>query len=189
MDSWHRRGTIVTGNTSPVVAVSTHFDCAVCPETRSAFPWFERAILEDLPKEYTVVGHCHPRAKLVPAKFRAAGIDFYDDFDDILRIADIYVCDQSSTLYEFASTGRPVLCYNAPIYRRHVNHGLRFWDSPPGLQCDNQDDLLQSVMLALADPPSLKEIRARGLAEAYLACDGYAAARAAAAILHWRENL
>ena len=53
--------------------------------------------------------------------YEAHGIEYVPDFDDVLRRADVYACDNSSTLYEFASTGRPVVVLNAPWYRwKHI---------------------------------------------------------------------
>ena len=50
------------------------------------------------------------------------------DFDEVMERSTLYICDNSSTLYEFASTGRPVVVLNAPWFRRDIEHGLRFWE-------------------------------------------------------------
>jgi hypothetical protein len=55
---------------------------------------------------------------------------------EVQRRAAVYVCDNSSSMYEFAATGRPVVVLDLPEgrikgigYRRNINHGLRFWDA------------------------------------------------------------
>jgi hypothetical protein len=111
---------------SPVVAVSFHWDGYACPEWRSAFAWYRSAVRE-LAQEVTVLGHSHPNRRDLQAFYRGAGIEYVPDFDDVLRRADVYACDNSSTLFEFASTGRPVIVLNAPWYREEAQHGLRFW--------------------------------------------------------------
>jgi hypothetical protein len=69
--------------------------CASCPSSR---------------RRSTVIGHGHPKAdwpERIQRYYRRAGIPFVADFDDVCRQADVYVCDNSSTLFEFAATGRP----------------------------------------------------------------------------------
>jgi hypothetical protein len=78
-------------------------------------------------------------------------------------------------LYEFASTGRPVVVMNAPQYRRDVHHGLRFWDYPPGLQVDRPEQLADTIARALSDPEPARALRAAAVAETYAYTDGRAA--------------
>ena len=108
-------------------------------------------------------------------------------FDEVCRRADVYLNDASSTLFEFASTGRPVVVLNASFYRRKVHHGLRFWEaSIVGVNCNIWDvrRLPAIVDEALADPPAQKERRERALDMVYAYRTG-AAERAAAVLMDW----
>ncbi len=138
------------GNTRPVVAVSFHWHCQVCPETRWAFPHFSTAI-RSLKDSFTVLGHAHPRAwaQLKPFYLRT-GIEPVEDFREVVSRADVYVCDNSSTIFEFAAADKPVVLLNAPWYRRHVKHGLRFWDcADVGIQTGRPAGLVGAVAEAL----------------------------------------
>jgi len=127
------------------VAFSWHWDCHVVPETRTAFPHY-RAALGDVPAEWQPIGHAHPRAwPLVRDTYDRLGWQIAPTFDDVVRDAAVYVCDSSSTLYEFAALDRPVVVLNSPTYRRDVDHGLRFWQDIPGVQVDTPEQLLAIV--------------------------------------------
>ena len=95
---------------SPVVAVSFHWDGYACDEWRSAFDWYREA-LTILARDPSIklLGHQHPNRNDLGYFYREHGIEYTADFDEVLRRADVYACDNSSTLYEFASTGRPVV--------------------------------------------------------------------------------
>lgn len=111
-------------------------------------------------------------------------VPFARHFDEVLDKADLYVCDNSSTLYEFASTNRPVLVLNAPWYRRNVHHGLRFWDAIPGLPVDSPDNLRRGIEMALTDGPFARDERRKAVRYVYGdLCDGQATTRAVSAIL------
>lgn len=170
----------------PVVAVSFHWDNAHWPESRSALPVFGPALVP-LAERYHVIGHAHPRAvQNVRRAYRKAGVEFVEHFADVLDRADLYVCDNSSTIFEFASTDRPVVLLNAPWYRRDVEHGLRFWShADVGCQVDRPRDLVDVVTYALTDPPAVADRRREVVADVYDACDGRAAERAAAALAEW----
>jgi len=180
MDSWvnvHEKN-----NDRPVVAYSTHWDCKVVPETRSAHPEFRWALRPGARNEnWDWWGHAHPRAwGLVKNDYKRFGIPAVRSFYDVLAGSDVYVADATSTLYEFAYTGRPVVVVNASFYRRDVNHGLRFWDYVPGLQVDRWQDM-NSVIAAALDGEG-EDLRARAVDFAYPLRDGKAAQRAADAI-------
>lgn len=167
------------------VAVSFHWDCPVAPETRSAWPHYRRA-MPALAERYRVLGHAHPKAaRQLERAWRRAGIEWEPSFDEVCRRADVYVCDSSSTLFEFASTGRPVVVLNAPWYRREVEWGLRFWSAASvGVQVDSPAELLQGVARALEDPPEQRHLRDAALDLAYTARSG-AAEAAARALEAW----
>lgn len=173
----------------PVVAVSWHWRCSIAPETRPAFPHFQRAVA-DLARTHRVIGHAHPRmiASLAPW-YRRAGIEVVREFAEVCRRADVYACDNSSTLYEFAATGRPVVVLNAPWYRRDVQHGLRFWEAADvGIEIDDPADLAAGIELALEDPPDQAARRERALGIVYGVREG-TARRAAAALVEWSRSL
>jgi hypothetical protein len=163
------------------VAVSFHWDGYLCPETRSALPYFRDA-LPALAREFTVIGHGHPRTNLSPM-YRKLGIEYVPSFDEVCRRADVYVCDNSSTIYEFASTGRPVVLLNSPLWRRDVHHGGRFWDwASVGINVERAPELVDSVREALVDGQQVA--REETLSRVYQPRTN-AAAYAATAINDW----
>lgn len=166
----------------PVVAVSFHWDAHMCPEAGSAFRHFARGI-GALAESYQVLGHGHPQRHDLPHFWRDRGIEYVKDFAEVCRRADVYVCDNSSTIFEFASTGRPVIVLDSPTYRRHVHHGLRFWEAADvGIHCSEAGGLTEAVTEALADRHP--EQRETALDIVYAVRHG-AAQRAADAITEW----
>ena len=169
-----------------VVAISFHWDCYVCPETESAWREYllplSADLLAPLRRKYKVLGHGHPRifGQLAP-KWEALGIEPVADFEEVMDRAHMYIVDNSSTLFEFASLGRPVVVLNKSSYRRHLEHGLRFWQAAGiGPQVSRVSDLA-SVVDRAWDWPAVE--RERAVAMAYSATDGLASERAARAIL------
>lgn len=178
----------------PVVATSFHWPAHVVPEADTALGHYFGAMPE-LAAAYQVIGHAHPKGdwpERMAKYYRRWGIEIVREFDDVCRRADVYVCDNSSTLFEFAATGRPVVVLNAPPYRREVHHGLRFWEAADiGIQVDRGEDLVDAVTEAIADPPARRAAREAALELVYPLRTG-AAERAAAAIVDWltvRETL
>jgi hypothetical protein len=170
------------------VAVSFHWDGGmVSPEAGTALGTFA-PVLPELAKRFYVIGHSHPKGdwpQRMARVFRRAGIEFVEDFEEVCRRADVYVCDNSSTIYEFAATGRPVVLMNAREYRRNVNHGGRFWDwATVGIQVDDPAFLGDAIEAAISDPPEVAAERERVLDLVYAyRSDG--AVRAVRAITDW----
>jgi hypothetical protein len=142
----------------PTVGFSFHWDCQVAPETRSAFPhyrqYFSKVRVESgrPGNAWTPVGHGHPQAwPQLRKQWSKSGMREVMHFNDLVNIADVYVCDTSSTIYEWAALNRPVVVLNAPWYRREVKHGLRFWGNIPGIQVDGPDQLEAAIRQACFD--------------------------------------
>ncbi len=187
LDAWH--GKAWNRNTQPVVALSTHWDSKTLPETRSSWPWVRQALarLAQDPR-WTLIGHYHPHEQAtgtLPARladYAAAGIEVVPRWEDVLQQADLYLCDNSSTLFEFAATDRPVVVLQPPWYRRSARHGLRFYDAVPGHLADQLDQLPDCIAEALLDPPKWEEARRQAVHRVYGTLDGQATQRAVAAI-------
>lgn len=188
LDGWVSRGAKPTGR-YPTVAFSFHWDCHVTPETRSAFPYYrqELAAISRRAREWRMLGHGHPRAWKDLAPFwKQCGIEAHRDFADVVSLADVYVCDSSSTIYEFAALDRPVVVLNQPSYRRNVRFGLRFWDDIPGIQVDHPKDLHKAIdEAALGDTWSDVRKSVTGKVYPHL---GESAVTAAAAIADLAHN-
>jgi hypothetical protein len=166
------------------IAVSFHWSGGAVPELRSALDHY-RSALYGLGLRWHVIGHSHPRVDLSEL-YRSLGWEYVRDFDEVCRRADVYVCDNSSTLYEFASTGRPVVVLNAPWFRRDVSLGLRFWEAAGvGVTVDEPRYLEPCIFGALADPLGVfAASREAALAIAY-GLRTNAAAAGATAVLDW----
>lgn len=135
------------------VAVSFHWDCDLCPETRcTADDWWPSVV--DLAAARSVLGHGHPRAQpvLFPS-YWDAGIETVARFEDVVARARVFVADNTSALYLAAAVGLGVVVLDSPGYRRHVDHGLRFWEmADVGVRVDRGPDLAVAVRKAMAGP-------------------------------------
>ncbi len=173
------------GKPDRTVAFSFHFNLAIAPETRTAYPWIFPNIAA-LKERFHLLGHAHPNLfdGLAP-RYRRLGIEAVQEFSEVCRRADVYVCDNSSTLFAFAATGRPVVVVNPPWYDRRVNHGLRFWEAADvGVNCNRPEDLGDCIEEALRDTPAQKAKRDAALDLVYAYREG-AAKRAADVLMDW----
>jgi hypothetical protein len=136
----------------PTVAISFHFDCFVNPETRSSFFHFQK-IIPELKKHFNLLGHAHPRLmRDIEGFYIKNKIRVIKDFDDVIRLADVYVIDNSSTIFEWCITNKPIVLLNPPFYRREVEHkgNPRFWKhSGIAPLCDKPEDLIASIWEAV----------------------------------------
>jgi len=188
LDIWHLKPRKKRSD-PPVVAISFHWECKVAPETRSTLPHY-KTIIPQLARwnrtgEVEILGHGHPTMwTMLRPLWQRYGIEPVANFEEVMERADVYVCDQMSTLYEFASLDRPVVVLNAPWYRRDIEHGLRFWEcANVGVNCDQPDDLIPSIQKALKDTQAQKKKRYTAVKKVYKYTDGRAAERAAQAIM------
>lgn len=166
------------------IAISFHWDCRVVQETRSAFRFYRR-VLGQIAEQYPIIGHGHPRDwKKYEQFWRGLKVEPVEDFAEVIERAEVYVCDNSSTIYEWASLDRPVVVLNAPIYRRHIEHGMRFWEHADiGIQANRPQDLAPAIEQALKDPSEVARRRRAIVKETYATTDGNAAQKAAEAVL------
>lgn len=182
LDRYHKKDCLPKEGKG-VIAFSTHWDCKVCPETRSSLRHYRKA-LPELNKDFKLIGHAHPRfAGVMEAVYLKHGIEYVPDFADLIERAEVYICDNSSTIFEWASLDRPVVILNAPWYRRDVEHGLLFWEFRDiGVQVDQPRDLPGAIKKALSDPSEIAQRRREIVEQVYGPCDGHAAQRAAQAL-------
>ncbi len=178
---WEPRVTWDSLKSRPIIAVSFHWDgSATAPEAGNAFREFDSAV-RDLARssEFTLIGHSHPKiATVMKAYFEDIEIPYYDQFENVMRIADVYVNDASSTLYEFLVTDKPVVILNSSKFRRSFNSGVRFWDyTDVGIQVNPGDDLRDAIYQTCRDPHQHHSQRAQAVVDLY-PFFGYSAGRA-----------
>jgi hypothetical protein len=115
------------------VAISFHWDCRVVQESGSAFTHFATQIL-DFAKwcqvcGIDVIGHAHPRAwKTLKGWWEQNFIEAVQEWEEVVKRADVLIIDNSSIMYEASALGMGVVVLESPSWRRNVNHGLRFWE-------------------------------------------------------------
>jgi hypothetical protein len=183
LDSFH--GFERRRNDIPKVAISFHWDCRVVNETRWAWPTFRNYIAKLVNRpEYEIIGHGHPRAMAhLRPWWQRLEVPVIEDFNQVLKNADVYVIDNSSSMFEAAAVGIPVVVLNAPLYRKNVDHGLRFWDvATIGEQVNNPAMLHNAIMRALKQSDEQKAETERCLDIVYTYRDGDSARRAYDAI-------
>jgi hypothetical protein len=177
----------VESGKKPVVCISFHWDgSSIAPEAGNALNHY-RSILPELAacEDFTLIGHGHPRimGTLAEMYYRRYGIEPVFDFEEVMRRADVYVNDCSSTMYEFLITGKPVVILNTPQFRRGVNLGLRFWEyTDIGPQVNGPEELLPAIISQITGwNEAYKPARERAVADLYPYL-GQAAERAAGVI-------
>jgi hypothetical protein len=175
----------------PVVAISFHGDWPTGVSYGGNAVTDFLPVLPELARRFTVIGHAHPGkgwGERLARVYGKAGIPFVADFADVCRQADVYVGDNSSTIFEFAATGRPVVLMNARHWHRGAGPGLRFWDAAHvGPNADGADQLIPTIEQALEHRPA--DIAAREDALEFVYAYRYGAGeRAAAAVMEWIES-
>lgn len=173
----------------PMVVISFHWRCKVAREAGTVWDDYGLAAIEALVAmrdvgEIDLAVHAHPRIadevlNAWPGHWR---VPFLDSFGSVRDVADLYVCDNSSTMFEFAALGRPVVVMNSPRWRRDVHHGGRFWDwATVGPQVSGADGLPEAIATALSDGHGTDWARRSVVSEVYPYL-GSASQRAAGAI-------
>jgi hypothetical protein len=175
----------------PVIAIAFHWGerTARPPESGSAWEHYRDA-LPGLARRFQVIGHGHPLAAHVYRKaFEKMGIEWVGDFREVLRRADVYLNDLSSTLYEFVVTGKPVIVLNAPWFRRSVHWGIRFWDyADVGIQVEGPEELERAIDETLEQYGSIcLDARVQAVADLYPYL-GTSAARAVHVLTSFLED-
>jgi hypothetical protein len=192
MDRWHGWKPAQKRRPKKTIVFSFHWDCLVCPETRSSWKYYMR-LLPSLKEKYNVIGHAHPKLykKIEPIYLRH-GIRPIEDFEEVMKKADVYVCDNSSTIYQFAYLGKPVVLLNGPTYRRDVVHegNPRFWRHEKIWPSVNKASELTSALdEAIRNWSEIyKEPTQEILKEMFSFLDGQCAKRAARAIISVLEG-
>jgi len=174
------------------VAFTFHWDCRQTVETRTAWPDWQRQVERVVASHrWSFLGHWHPkwdqtrRGNPVASWWSRQGVPLAT-VDDVFEQAGLLVADNTSLLYEFAATGRPVLCLNGEAWRRHVDHGLRFWSHPPGHMLDVGDDLATGISTAMNDWHVAKQLRDLAVGTVFALARGDRARRICAdALIRW----
>jgi hypothetical protein len=152
----------------PTIAIAFHHgDKNSRPgETGSAWEHYTD-ILPELAKRYNLILHAHPIMDFELLKFyneKMAQVEFVSDFQEVMRQADIYINDCSSTLYEFCVTGKPVIILNAPWFDKKSNWGIRFWDyTDIGIQVDDPFLLVSAIEETIQHPDTFQQARRRAV--------------------------
>jgi len=144
----------------PQVCISFHWDCKVAPEAGTVWDDYGLDAVKALVRmrdagEIGLMVHAHPRIAdevrmALPVEWHVV---FAHYFEVVVERADLYVCDNSSSMFEFAALDRPVLVMNSPRWRRNVHHGGRFWDwSRVGYNVADHRELPWAVQSALYEP-------------------------------------
>ena len=189
MDAWHIRPPKPRSD-PPVVVISFTWDWQDqewgewAKTVRGTWSYYKDFLPQLKNQNWKIYGNLHPKMwSKAAVVFKDLGIPLIS-FEEALEIGDLYICDQSSTIFEFASTGRPVVLLNAPWYQKDIQQGLRFWKAANiGMQVNEPDKLISTIEMALEDPEIIRKRRERIINYIYPVRDGTASKKAAAAIV------
>lgn len=111
-------------------------------------------MLPYLSKRYKIMVHFHPASgPIVRERCADIGLEVVPNFEQVLKLADIFINDASSAAYEFCVTGKPVILLNAPWFNPKSSYGIRFWDySDIGDQVNDPEALEGAIGRAMHNP-------------------------------------
>lgn len=175
----------------PLVCISFHWnDNKNIPEMKNSFNYYKKIIpiLKDR-EEFDLVFHGHPKDEKVWEDYcKKNNIKKIKYLDEVLKEADIYICDNSSSMYEFAALNKPVIVLNNPEYRKSVAGHIRFWEYIPGLEVNEPEELLPSIIRTIKNPKEFEKNRLDIINHLY-PYRGYSSQRAAEVIVNFlNEN-
>jgi hypothetical protein len=185
LDKWHHTSAIPEQG---LVAVALHHTGRGAPEQMNAFVPFEAAFA-DLAQHVKLVGHGHPRGwERTRNRWHKLGVESEPSFAKILDRAALLVTDISSAGPMFASTGRPVVWISAPWHTAAPWSGGRFHEWTDHVEhahghVTDPRELSNVVAHHLYHPQRLVEAQRPIVEDVFFKCDGFAASRAAAAIM------
>lgn len=156
MDAWAREfdKPHIMPKTPTLVIAFHHGDKNSRPgETGSAWEHYID-ILPILARKYKLMVHFHPTSgPLIREACARLGLEVVQNFKSVLKLADVFINDASSTAYEFCVTGKPVILLNAPWFNRKSRYGIRFWDyADIGEQVDEPDRLDAAIQNVIRYP-------------------------------------
>lgn len=179
-------------NDRPVVALSFTWNWQKAKGQPVGAYSYYKSIVEEIKNvsDWVVIGNAHPHM------YNTIRYDYmknkitYHTFEWVMEHADILVCDYSSIIYEFASTGRPVVLLNAPWYK-DIPHdqSIRFWKCAGiGLNVWEPKDVIPAIYQTLHDDPIQKSEKQAILDYVYHVRDGTSASTAANVIVKFLEG-
>ena len=131
-------------------AVSFHWS-GVMRQNPNSFELWRDTIVE-LAEHREVLGHAHPKVwKKAQRFYEGLGIEPVQSFDEVCRRANLYLCDHSSTLYEWAALDRELILLRREGHQVPQLSGLakRFSGIGPELKLGGS---LLAALEAAADP-------------------------------------
>ena len=173
---------------NPTIVISFHWDCKGNNNfTRSAYNHY-RNFIPKLKKEFPrLMGHGHPRilAELDVATYKPFDIPVIRNFSDVVEKADLYMVDNSSTLFEFAFTNKPVVVMNCPYYNKKMKVNYRFWeyaDIGVNVEPTHLQGIIDGIYEALEDSEEQQFKRKKAVEATFTFLDGKCTDRAVDAL-------
>lgn len=127
------------------------------------FKAFEKAVKEKFGDKATILVRMHYFDKnQYDLPETIVDVGDWPDMQEIMCAADILITDYSSTIWDFALTGRPCLLYLSDLEMYKSNRGL--YSDPntwPGIECRSMDELCDALQ-------DLDEQKCQEMAKTYL---------------------
>lgn len=134
-------------------AVSFHWTGVMRQKQTSFDHWREMVI--ELASERELLGHAHPKIwKKAQRFYEEIGIEPVQSFEEVCRRANLYLCDHSSTLYEWSALDRELILLRRDGHREQIpqRSGL-LWESFSGIGPELRlGGSLRAALEAAADP-------------------------------------
>ncbi len=111
--------TLWQGEPGTAAAVSFHWS-GVMRQRPTSFDLWRDTVIE-LAEHREVLGHAHPKIwKRAKRFYEDLGIEPVEHFADVCKRANLYLCDHSSTLYEWAALDRELILLRREGHREQI---------------------------------------------------------------------